>query len=191
MDNDELVFAAITTADYPIRLAFKLITTVQEEFVPKFGTKAFTCKENGLEKECTKVLATVATMYDDRTKVDKVSEVMAQVDQVKSTMQENIQVVLANTEKMESVEQKTNDLNEQAKVFRNTGKKLSSAMWWKNLKTTLIVGLLVILVIIVILAMLGVFKSSTTVVVPASSSPALTPTPAPTSSPKRLLLRSD
>lgn len=58
----------------------------------------------------------LATQYDDRTKVDKISEVLHQVDNVKSVMHTNIQVVLSNTEKMEVVEQKTNDLSEQAKV---------------------------------------------------------------------------
>lgn len=63
-----------------------------------------------------KMMQTIASQYDDRTKVDKISEVLQQVDNVKSVMHTNIQVVLSNTEKMEVVEQKTNDLNEQAKV---------------------------------------------------------------------------
>lgn len=45
MDNDELVFAAITAKDYPIRLAFQMIAAVQQEVVPKFGSKALTCRE--------------------------------------------------------------------------------------------------------------------------------------------------
>ena len=45
MDNDELVFVAITAKDYPIRLAFQMIGAIQQEIVPKFGSKALTCKE--------------------------------------------------------------------------------------------------------------------------------------------------
>ncbi|RHY33476.1 hypothetical protein DYB32_001633 [Aphanomyces invadans] len=165
MDNDEIVYCAITAADYPIRLAFKLITAVQEEIGGKQAAKVAQAKENGLD--CGKSLGVIATMYDDRTKVDKVSEVMAQVDAVKSTMQDNIQVVLSNTEKMELVEQKSNDLNEQAKVFRNAGKSLARTMWWKNVKMMIAIGLLVVLVIIVLLAMAGVFKSSTHETTPA------------------------
>ncbi|DAZ99954.1 TPA: hypothetical protein N0F65_008761 [Lagenidium giganteum] len=160
MDNDELVFAAITAKDYPIRLAFQMITAVQQEIVPKFGSKALTCRENGLDKDCMKALAAIATTYDDRTKVDKISEVMNQVDAVKGVMHNNIQVVLSNTEKMEVVEQKTNDLNEQAKVFRNTGRKLRKEMWWKNVKLTILLTVCAILVLIIILAMAGVFKKS-------------------------------
>ncbi|OQR99240.1 hypothetical protein ACHHYP_07153 [Achlya hypogyna] len=162
MDNDEIVYCAITAADYPIRLAFKLITAVQEDVAAKFAAKIGPAKEASLDKDVAKSFGTIATTYDDRTKVDKIAEVMAQVDAVKSTMQENIQVVLSNTEKMETVEQKSNDLSEQAKVFRNTGKSLSRAMWWKNLKLTIAVGLLGVLVLLIILAMLGVFKSSST-----------------------------
>lgn len=85
---------------------------------------------------------------------------MATVDNVKGVMHNNIQVVLANTEKMEVVEQKTNDLNEQAKVFRNSGRKLRKEMWWKNVKLTLAIGVCAILVLLIILAMAGAFKSS-------------------------------
>ncbi|KAF0687888.1 Aste57867_20380 [Aphanomyces stellatus] len=182
MDNDEMVYCAITAADYPIRLAFKLITAVQEEIGGKMGAKLTQAKEFGLDKDCAKPLGVIATMYDDRTKVDKVSEVMAQVDAVKNTMQENIQVVLSNTEKMELVEQKSNDLNEQAKVFRNAGKSLARTMWWKNIKMMIAIGFIVVLVIIILLAMAGVFKSST----PAATS-APTPVPAPTVTAHRLL----
>lgn len=107
-----------------------------------------------------KALLAIATTYDDRTKVDKLSEVMNQVDSVKTVMHNNIQVVLSNTEKMEVVEQKTNDLNEQAKVFRNTGRKLRKEMWWKNMRLTLAIGACCVLVILVILALSGVFKKS-------------------------------
>lgn len=107
-----------------------------------------------------KALMAIATTYDDRTKVDKLSEVMNQVDSVKTVMHNNIQVVLSNTEKMEVVEQKTNDLNEQAKVFRNTGRKLRKEMWWKNMRLTLAIGACCVLVILVILALSGAFKKS-------------------------------
>ncbi|KAG2781258.1 hypothetical protein JG687_00001670 [Phytophthora cactorum] len=160
MNNDELVFAAITAKDYPIRLAFQMISAVQTEIVPKFGSKALTCRESGLDKDCAKAFAAIATGYDDRTKVDKLSEVMHQVDGVKTVMHNNIQVVLSNTEKMEVVEQKTNDLNEQAKVFRNTGRKLRRQMWWKNVKLTILLGVCAVLVLLILLAVLGVFKKS-------------------------------
>ncbi|CEG38537.1 vesicle-associated membrane protein 7b [Plasmopara halstedii] len=160
MNNDELVFAAITSKDYPIRLAFQMISAIQTEIIPKFGSKALTCRENGLDKDCAKIFTAIAAGYDDRTKVDKLSDVMHQVDGVKTVMHNNIQVVLSNTEKMEVVEQKTNDLNEQAKVFRNTGRKLRRQMWWKNVKLTILLSVCAILVLFILLAVLGVFKKS-------------------------------
>ncbi|EQC38653.1 hypothetical protein SDRG_04350 [Saprolegnia diclina VS20] len=192
MDNDEIVYVAITAADYPVRLAFKLLAAVQEEMTGKHAAKLPTVKEGGLDKECAKGLSVIATTYDDRTKVDKLAEVMAQVDAVKSTMQENIQVVLSNTEKMEMVEQKSNDLSEQAKVFRNTGKSLSRAMWWKNVKLTIALGLVVIVVLLILLAALGVFKTSSTTTTPSSgtTAPPATTAPLPTTAHLRHLVTS-
>jgi hypothetical protein len=45
--------------------------------------------------------------YDDRTQVDKVSAVQAQVDRVQGVMQDNIKVVLANADKVQAIESKT------------------------------------------------------------------------------------
>ncbi|KAI9907197.1 hypothetical protein PsorP6_016440 [Peronosclerospora sorghi] len=160
MNNDELVFAAMTAKDYPIRLVFQLISAIQQAIVPKFGSKALTCREHGLEQDCHKLFIALASTYDDRTKMDKLSDVMNQVDGVKTVMHKNIEVVLSNTEKMEIVEQKTSDLNEQAKVFRNTGRKLRRHVWWKNVQLTILLSICAILVLVFILAALGVFNSS-------------------------------
>lgn len=167
MDKDELVYIVITAKEYPIRLAFQLLSTVQQDIRPNYGSKALTCKEDGLDRECIKTLGAIAAQFDDRTKVDKISEVMNQVDSVKNVMHDNIQVVLSTTEKMEVVEQKTNDLNEQAKMFRNSGKKLRSVMWWKNAKVMIAIGLLVVFAFLIILAMAGAFKKSS----PPSTTP--------------------
>lgn len=158
MDDDQLVYVTISSIDYPIRLAFQLLEKVREEVREKVSSKALNCGENGLEKDCHKIFTSLAKDFDDRTKIDKISEVMNQVDGVKNVMQDNIQIVLSNTEKMELMEQKTNDLNEQAKVFRNTGKKLKNSMWWKNFRMMAMISFLLIVMLVIILAMAGVFN---------------------------------
>jgi hypothetical protein len=42
---------------------------------------------------------------------------VSQVNKTKQTMQSNIQTVLANTEKMENIDEKTNELSQQAQVL--------------------------------------------------------------------------
>ena len=94
----------------------------------------------------------VCKKYDDLSKVDKTSKVLGQVDAVKSKMQDNIAGMLKNTEKAETLAEKSDQLNEQASVFKKRSTDLKKQMQWKNLKMTLILGGVVLLILIVILA---------------------------------------
>ncbi len=50
--------------------------------------------------------------------VDRLASVQAKVDVVKSTMEQNIQQMLANEEKLDTISENAENLNEQARVFQ-------------------------------------------------------------------------
>ncbi len=50
--------------------------------------------------------------------VDRLASVQAKVDVVKSTMEQNIQQMLANEEKLGNISENAENLNEQARVFQ-------------------------------------------------------------------------
>lgn len=151
--------------DYPLRLAFQALDSLRTAIVDKASAslvqKTLSCtKENGMAKDLKPALSQILEKFDDRTKLDKIARVQAQVDQVKDVMQSNISTVLANSEKIDIVEEKTIHLNEQAKAFRQTGKSLQRKMWWKNMKLNLMIGSCFMLFLIILLASLGVFSST-------------------------------
>ncbi|CAH0473665.1 unnamed protein product [Peronospora belbahrii] len=86
---------------------------MQQAIVVKFGSNALTFRENGLSKVCMKFFIAIATTYDDRTKVDKLSKVMNRVDDGTTIMHHNLELVLSDMEKIKVVKQKTNDLSDQ------------------------------------------------------------------------------
>ncbi|KAF1789695.1 Tetratricopeptide, SHNi-TPR domain [Phytophthora cactorum] len=129
MNNDELVFAAITAKDYPSGWLSNDLGGATE-IVPKIriqGTDLSRGGLSGLDKDCAKAFCSYRYRYDDRTKVDKLSEVMHQVDGVKTVMHNNIQVFVQYGEDggRGAEDQRP---EEQAKVFRNTGRKLRRQM---------------------------------------------------------------
>uniref|UniRef100_A0AAV1U7N5 Synaptobrevin-like protein n=1 Tax=Peronospora matthiolae TaxID=2874970 RepID=A0AAV1U7N5_9STRA len=172
MTNDELVFAAITCKEYPVRLAFQVINAVQRVVVSTYGSKALTCAENELDGDCTQPFAAIATTYNDLIKQDKLSEVLSQVHDVQTIMCDSIHMALSNTEKLEVVEQKTNDLTEQAKVFCNSSRKLHHHVWWKHFKLVLVLLFIALLILLLILTTLGVFTNRSS----AENTPALNAT---------------
>lgn len=85
------------------------------------------------------------------SQVDKSSALLGKVDEVKSTMQSNIANMLKNTEKAESLAEKSDQLNEQASVFKKRSNDLRKHMAWKNLKMTLLLAAIIIVILVVIL----------------------------------------
>lgn len=105
---------------------------------------------NSLSKKSKNLLSGHCKRYADPSNVDKAQKVIGQVDAVKGQMQDNIAGMLKNTEKAETLAEKSDQLNEQANVFKKRSGELKKQMRWKNFKMTLILGGLVIGIILVI-----------------------------------------
>ena len=66
-------------------------------------------------------------------------------------MQGNIAAMLVNSEQAEGLAAQSEQLNEQANVFKKKSTQLKKNMWWKNLKLTILLVLLVVGILAVIL----------------------------------------
>jgi len=121
-------------------------------FMDKVGGEAAEAAENGLSRKAKIVMADACKKYDDLDNIDKAAALTNKVEGVKTQMQSNIANMLKNTEKAESLAEKSDQLNEQASVFKKKSTDLRKQMAWKNLKMTLLLGGLVIVILIVILA---------------------------------------
>jgi t-SNARE complex subunit (syntaxin) len=143
--------AVITGLGYPSRIAIQMLQELYQEFNSKFGTEAATAKSDGLSKKAKTILKDTCAKYDDLSKVDKTSSLLGKVDEVKSSMQSNIANMLKNTEKAESLAEKSDQLNEQASVFKKRSTDLKKQMAWKDLKMTLILGGIIVLILIIII----------------------------------------
>jgi hypothetical protein len=144
--------AVITGKNYPSRVAITMLQELYTEFMNKCGDQVATARENALTKKSKKVLTEACTKYDDLNQVDKAQSLLGKVDVVKSQMQSNISDMLKNTEKAETLAEKSDQLNEQASVFKKKSTDLRKQMAWKNLKMTILLGGLVVVILIVILA---------------------------------------
>lgn len=128
-----------------------MLTDLYKDFSGKYGKDAKTAADNALSKKAKTVLSDCCKKYEDPSKVDKTSKVLGAVDAVKGQMQNNIASMLKNTEKAESLAEKSDQLNEQASVFKKRSTDLKKQMQWKNLKMTLLLGGVIAVILIAIL----------------------------------------
>lgn len=127
-----------------------MLQELYKDFSEKYGDAAKTAAENSLSKKSKVVLQEACKKYEDSSGVDKTSKILGQVDAVKGQMQDNIASMLKNTEKAEDMAAKSEQLNEQASVFKKRSTDLKKQMQWKNLKMTLILAGVVLIVVAVI-----------------------------------------
>ena len=100
----------------------------------KAGDKAATARDRQLDKTCAPMLQKICAKYDNLAEVDKLASVTRKVESVKLVMQDNIDVALQNTVKLESIEKQAEELQQQAGVFKRNANELKNKMWWKNMK---------------------------------------------------------
>ncbi|KNC98416.1 uncharacterized protein SPPG_06120 [Spizellomyces punctatus DAOM BR117] len=81
----------------------------------------------------------------------KTAQVQNQVDEVIGIMHNNIEKVMARGERLESLQNKTDDLQQGALQFKRGATKVRRQMWWKDLKLKLIIAAIVIVILIVII----------------------------------------
>jgi len=149
-DADGLCCATITGTQYPSRVAIAMLQDVYGDFSSKYADAAKTAAENSLTKKAKSILQDVCKKYEDPSSVDKTQKILGQVDAVKGQMQDNIASMLKNTEKAEDMAAKSEQLNEQASVFKKRSTDLKKQMQWKNLKMTLILGGLIAVIVLAI-----------------------------------------
>lgn len=80
----------------------------------------------------------------------KVQRVQNEVDQVIDIMHDNIGKVLNRGERLEDLQDKSDDLAYNATVFRVSAKGLRSQFWWRDFKMKLIFVVLLVALLLII-----------------------------------------
>ncbi|KAI9295572.1 hypothetical protein K502DRAFT_279082, partial [Neoconidiobolus thromboides FSU 785] len=64
----------------------------------------------------------------------KTKLIQQQVDEVVGIMQDNIDKVMEKQERLETLNDKAENLNQNAQQFKRGANKVRKRMWWKDLK---------------------------------------------------------
>ena len=79
-------------------------------------------------------------------------DLLQQIDDTVGVMRENINKVSQRGERLDSLQDKTDNLAVSAQGFRRGANRVRKQMWWKDMKMRmcLIVGIIILLLIIII-----------------------------------------
>jgi len=160
-DGAMWIYLAITATSYPLRHAAGLLADLRQAFAPKADKGLNARSEGALNGDLQGKLSRLCAQYDDLANVDQLHATLAKVETVKVVMQDSIELALANCVSLEAIDQKADELQSQAGMFKTRAKKLRSQMWWKKCKMQLLIAFLIIVIIgviiIIIMAYTGQF----------------------------------
>ncbi|KAI9298447.1 synaptobrevin, partial [Neoconidiobolus thromboides FSU 785] len=81
----------------------------------------------------------------------KTESIQQQVNEVVGIMQDNIDKVMEKQEHLENLNDKAENLNENAMHFKHGANKVRKAMWWKDFKIKIIIGIIVVIILLIVI----------------------------------------
>ncbi|KAF9355717.1 hypothetical protein BGX26_006226 [Mortierella sp. AD094] len=144
--EDGLTYMCMADDSFGRRIPFAFLQDIKEKFLAQYG------RERALESlvpysmnEFSKTIAKQMEYFSTNPNADRIKHVQGEIEQVKDVMVQNIERVLERGERIELLVDKTDNLNQQAFVFKRRSSMLKRTMWWKNVKLMVILILSIIL----------------------------------------------
>ncbi|KAJ8583815.1 synaptobrevin [Rhizopogon salebrosus TDB-379] len=80
----------------------------------------------------------------------KTAAIQQQIDDTVGIMRENITKVAERGERLDSLQDKTDNLAVSAQGFRRGANRVRKNMWWKDMKMRMIIGVAIAIIVIII-----------------------------------------
>jgi hypothetical protein len=159
IDEGGRVFIVITSKGYPSRYIYGsadgntrgILAELKKQFVERFGDASLTCPAGGLNSKASGILKGLTTEFNDIQNMDKLANVQAKVEGVKSVMASSINQALKNTEKLEDIDDKAVVLADSANKFKSSTGSLKRNMQWRYIRMIILMTLLVGAVLAIII----------------------------------------
>lgn len=137
------------------RIPSAFLNDVRDAFVAEFGVDepataiAFSYNERFAPKIKELMEHYNSGSPDVEAGIDSIGNVKNQIEEVKENMVQNISSLLERGERLELLVEKTDNLNQQAFRFESSGRNLRRAMYWRQVRCRIGVGLAALFLIFV------------------------------------------
>ncbi|XP_001631076.2 vesicle-associated membrane protein 7 [Nematostella vectensis] len=148
ISEDRIIYLCITDDAFERSQAFLYLTEIKRRFQAAYHGRAQTALPFAMNSEFSRVLSAEMKHYSDsREEGSSIAKVQVELDEIRGIMVKNIDSIASRGERLELLIDKAEDLNSSSLTFKKTSRGLARAMWWKNVKITLILIAISIVVI--------------------------------------------
>ena len=154
-----ITYMCMADTDFGRGVPFAFLDDITRRWSTTYGERGQTALAYGMNEDFSRVLQKQMDYFSRDPNADRMARVQGEIDEVRSVMVHNIERVLERGEKIELLVDKTDRLNQQAFKFEKTSKQLRDQMFWRKVKTYLMIAFAVALTIFIItLAACGGFR---------------------------------
>ncbi|CAG5118552.1 unnamed protein product, partial [Candidula unifasciata] len=89
-----------------------------------------------------------------RGRNEQLDQLQTEVSEVTSLLKNNVEKVLERGERIDTLQSRSEDLENSSTHFRSSAVKIRKKMWWNNCKMTCIIATVVTLIIIIIVVVI-------------------------------------
>ncbi|KAI7879889.1 vesicle-associated membrane protein 713-like protein [Lichtheimia hyalospora FSU 10163] len=145
--EDGITYMCMADNSFGRRIPFAFLQDIKEKFLSTYGKdRVMNARTPYGLNEFSRVLAKQMEYFSSNAGSDRLKQVHGEIEQVKDVMVHNIERVLERGERIELLVDKTDNLNQQAFAFKKRSTQLKRAMWWKNTKLMIMIGVLLFLI---------------------------------------------
>eukprot|EP00357_Protocruzia_adherens_P024296 CAMPEP_0115010066 /NCGR_PEP_ID=MMETSP0216-20121206/23059_1 /TAXON_ID=223996 /ORGANISM="Protocruzia adherens, Strain Boccale" /LENGTH=184 /DNA_ID=CAMNT_0002378139 /DNA_START=62 /DNA_END=613 /DNA_ORIENTATION=- len=128
-NEDGMTYMCLTDEDFPKRMAFSYLEDIKEKFLDTYGSIvsdaiAFQMNDFNL------TLHSRMDYYNTDPRADKITQVRANVDNVKGMMIESVEKILQRGERVELLVKKTDNMNALATGLKKQAVNVRRTMYW-------------------------------------------------------------
>ncbi|KAL8227009.1 hypothetical protein R6Q57_016841 [Mikania cordata] len=116
------------------RIPFAFLEDIHQRFVRTYGRAVLSAQAYGMNDEFSRVLSQQMEYYSDDPNADRMNHLKGEMSQVRSMMIQNIDKVLGRGDRLESLVDKTANMQNNTFRFRKQSRRFRNTMWWQNVK---------------------------------------------------------
>ncbi|RKP25363.1 synaptobrevin, partial [Syncephalis pseudoplumigaleata] len=161
ISQNGIVYMCMADDAFGRRIPFAFLEDIKTRFSSMYSAEQISSAIAYGMNEFSKIIAERMDFYSNSPSADRFRQVQGEIEQVKDVMVQNIgrhvecmhdrhadqwplERVLERGERIDLLVDRTDQLNQAAFTFRKRSTALKRAMWWKNAKLMMMLGLVVV-----------------------------------------------
>ena len=145
-----IVFIVYADDKYPEKLIFTMFDEVRKEkILSMINEETKELNPNGRQS-----LKQIIEKYQDKEKIDKISSIQKNINEIKIEMKENLNKMAENVEDLETLEEKANELSNMSTEYEISSNEIRKINLWHSFKLWIPLFFIFIIIFIIILCII-------------------------------------